>query len=258
MTVLLRLAYFVILSITISTNALSQVQGDNPIPVQPKQLKPIEVIKNDTLPKAVKSKPDSLPGGIRIDEEYQYTPYQDTMFFRAMRLRIPSSVRFAEDARRAVSNLELLRKKLQESPWQIAMRNLQVSEEAYRPDPREVVNRQVSISNATAAPVFRPGQIVGMSATFDQIGSVLGLTEDVSPVLKYVVKNPEIVTVVVYSTAATVVSTLVKKVQQPGTYSVVWNLRDDKGRELPDGDYVLEARIGENAYYRKRVVIGSK
>ena len=168
------------------------------------------------------------------------------------------SLRFSLDAMKALSNLELLRRKLQESPWTAALRNMTIDPETYRPDAREEVQHQLTISRALDAGLFRPNTTGGVSASFDQIGSFLGLTEDVSPRLRYEVKEPSLVNVVVYSTAATVVATVLSKVHQPGSYSVTWDLRDDKHRDMPDGDYVLEARVGEGVYFRKRVVIGSK
>lgn len=234
-----------------------QVVDDTPIPVVPKRLKPTDAIQADTMPKAVKPIQDSLPGG-GMPGEYPYSWYQDSVYYRALRLKIGPTVRFSMDAARAMTNLELLRKKLQESPWTIALRNMTISDDAYRPDAQEVVQRQLTINNALDAGLFRPNTTGGVTASFDQIGSFLGLTEDVSPRLRYEVAEPAEVTVVVYSTAATVVATVLSKVHQPGTYAITWDLRDDKKREMPDGEYVMEARIGKGAYFRKRVVIGSK
>ncbi len=254
---LVPLFLFVLSSISSLLAQQQQIPDDTPIPEIPKKLRPEEVIKADTMPKPVNVHIDSLPGGSRT-EYYPYSPSQDTTFFRALRLKINPSLRFSFDAQRALSNLEIVRRKLQESPWQLALRNMTVPDEAYRPDPRESVNRQVAIEKAMDGGLYRPNSTGGFTATFSEIGSVLGLTEDTSPRLRYEVKDVSQVVVVVYSTAATIVATVLKKVQQPGQYSVSWNLRDDKMREMPEGDYVMEARVGEGLLFRKRVVIGSK
>lgn len=238
------------------TVALSQIPDDNPIPQEPKKLKPEEAIKADTMPKAVRVVRDSLPGG--LSDSLLFTREQDLEYLLALQRRIPPSVRLALDSKRALTNLEIVRRRLQqESPWQAAMRNMQVSDQIYLPDATENVQRQVAIANATNVPVFKPAQIGGMSATLGQIGSFLGLIEDVSPRLRYSVYEEAPVTVVVYSTAAVVVATLVKKTMPPGTYEVTWNGLDDKGHDLGDGDYVIEARIGTDRFVRKRVLIGS-
>lgn len=237
--------------------AHAQIVDDTPIPIVPKRLKPTDAIQADTMPKIVQPMRDSLPGG-GMPNEYPYSWYQDSVYYRALRLKIGPSIRFSMDAARAMSNIEILRKKLQESPWTIALRNMTIDDDAFRPDPRDIVQRQLTINKALDAGLFRPNTTGGVSASFDQIGSLLGLSEDVSPRLRYEVTEPSEVTVVVYSTAATVVATVLSKVHQPGSYSIVWDLRDDKKREMPDGDYVMEARIGNGMKFRKRVVIGSK
>ncbi|MFM8568344.1 MAG: hypothetical protein ACKOB6_01890 [Candidatus Kapaibacterium sp.] len=252
----------IIVTIILSVGAacpplLGQIVDDTPIPVVPKRLRPTDAIQADTMPKAVTPLRDSLPGG-GMPCDYPYSWYQDSVYYRALRLKIGPSIRFSMDAAHAMSNLELVRKKLQESPWTIALRNMTIADDAYRPDPRETVQRQLTINRALDAGLFRPNTTGGVTASFDQIGSVLGLTEDVSPRLRYEVVEPSEVTIVVYSTAATVVATILSKVHQPGTYAISWDLRDDKKREMPDGEYVMEARIGQGAYVRKRVVIGSK
>ncbi len=244
----------------LSSSVLAQVHridNDTPIPQIPKQLKPEEVIKADTLQHPVNMVIDSLPGGSRTGE-YPFSPIQDSTFARALRLNVSPHVRFELDAAHAFTNLEIVRQQLEESPWQIAVRNMTIQRDAFRPDPVEMVNRQVMISKAMDANLYRPNSTQGFSATFEQIGSVLGLTEDVSPTLHYEVKSAATVRIVVYSTAASVIATIQNKVQQPGRYTVTWNLLDDKGQELADGDYVLEARIGDDAIFRKHVVIGSK
>ncbi len=244
------------LNATVLTAQVHRVE-DNPIPQIPKVLKPEEVIRADTMQHPVNMLVDSLPGGSRITD-YPYTAVQDSNYFRALRIKMSPKTRLAIDAAKAWSNLAILRRSLQESPWQTALRNMTIRQELLRADPVESVNRQLTIERAMDAGLYRPNSTQNLSATFEQIGTVLGLTEDVSPTLQYEVKQSSAVVIVVYSTAASVVATLLKKVQQPGQYSVTWNLRNDAGKELADGDYVLEARVGESIFFRKHVVIGSR
>ncbi|MBL7997553.1 MAG: hypothetical protein JNL32_02830 [Candidatus Kapabacteria bacterium] len=243
------------ISIVTAVAALGQVPaGDNPIPRPPKLLKPEEAIKKDTMQRAVELDSTYLPGGTS-----PYSSYQDSSYIRALRLSIAPSIRFAIDAQRSLTNLEIVRRRYVETPWQAAMRNMQIPDKYFVPDGAEVVNRQIAIANATSAPIFRPAQIGTMSATFEQIGSFLGISEDVTPTLRYEVQeSPKIVTIVVYSTTAKVIATIFNKVQQPGKYEITWNLKDERGNELMDGDYVIEARVGDSRHFRKRVVIGSK
>ncbi|MBL7974044.1 MAG: hypothetical protein JNJ85_03975 [Candidatus Kapabacteria bacterium] len=235
-------------------SVLSQTSDDPPIPQHPKVLKPEDAVKADTSLKPVKIIEDSLPGG---SPSNAYHPLQDTNYFRAMRLRIPNGVRFTLDAKRTLTNIEMVRRAQQETPWQIAMRNMQVPEQAYTPDPRENVQHQLAIQNSMAAPLFKPAQIAGMSVTLGQIASVLGLAEDVTPRVQFTLPEVTTVTVVVYSTNAMVVRTILTKSLQPGRYEITWDGFNDNGKLLPDGDYVIEARLGEGSSVRKRCVLGA-
>jgi flagellar hook assembly protein FlgD len=41
-------------------------------------------------------------------------------------------------------------------------------------------------------------------------------------------------------------------------YELEWDGRDDKGRAMPAGDYVIEVRVGTDETYRKRVVLQAR
>jgi flagellar hook assembly protein FlgD len=90
------------------------------------------------------------------------------------------------------------------------------------------------------------------------IGSFLGIGEDVSPRLSYRVRQTARVRAVVYSTAALIVRRLLEEDQRPGIYEVEWDGRDDQGRLLPAGDYVLEVQISNETILRKRVVLSAR
>lgn len=199
--------------------------------------------------------PDSLPGGAFG----RYLPEQDTFYVRALQLELPPSVRLALDVQRIMSNFEIVRRRSElESPWQAALRNMKLSERMLQPDPRDVVQRQVAIASATAMPIWRAGQSGTVSIPMSAIGSFLGIGEDVSPRLSYRVRQTARVRAVVYSTAALIVRRLLEEDQRPGIYEVEWDGRDDQGRLLPAGDYVLEVQISNETILRKRVVLSAR
>lgn len=75
------------------------------------------------------------------------------------------------------------------------------------------------------------------------------------PRISYRVRQSARVQAVVYSTTALIVRRLLDQEQRPGTYEIEWDGRDDKGRLLESGDYVLEVRVGNENVYRKRVIL---
>jgi hypothetical protein len=257
MRIVQLIALLAFLLIALHESAISQtVQPDEkPIPLEPSKIKPQDAIQRDTLPRAVKDSALRL-GGIASD--YPYSALQDTNYFRALRLKIPPSARFSLDAQRAMTNLEIVRKRAAETPWQIALQNMQVNRDFYTPDAREQVQRQVAIANAMQAPIVRPQQVLSFSPTFRQIGTFLGISEDVSPRLKYTVQEGGNIKVVVYNMSATRIATIFDKYHRPGTYEVTWNLKDDKGNEQNNGDYVMEVLAGDKTIARKRVAIGEE
>jgi len=89
------------------------------------------------------------------------------------------------------------------------------------------------------------------------LARVLGLSEDLSPTIRYEVPEVTRVQVLVFSAQALLVATLVDGVQRPGRYVVRWNGRDDAGRALPPGDYVAEVRLGNGQRFYKRIRLTS-
>ncbi len=218
-------------------------------PLNPPERSPASVLQERPY-QAVR--PDSLPGG----KAGVFSPEQDTLYLRALRLELPPSVRLALDVQRILSDFEIVRRRSElESPWQAALRNMTLSERILQPDPREVVQRQIAITSATAMPIWRAGQSGAVSIPMSSIGSFLGLSEDVSPRMSYRVQQTARVQAVVYSTTALIIRRLLDQEQRPGVYDIEWDGRDDKGRLMPAGDYVLEVRIGDRELHRKRIVV---
>lgn len=203
-------------------------------------------------PPKIKGSKDFLPGG---KEQEVYSPEQDSMYFQAMRSRIPTSTRFALELL-AASKENAFLESLGDTEWSVAMKNLaMIPKSAYAPLAVDVTNYEMDIQRAFYIPGirnFRPGT---MEIKLSTIGRLLGLTEDVTPTINYTVPATSDVEIVVYSMQAMVLQTMFKGKQRPGSYTLTWNLRDSNGKLMPRGDYVIEARIGNKRIRQKRVVI---
>jgi flagellar hook assembly protein FlgD len=114
---------------------------------------------------------------------------------------------------------------------------------------------QINVANSFYVPFVQTYNPSSIQIPFETIGNLLGLTEDVSPEIKYDIDFNADVTVVVYSTRATVVATIFSGRQIPGHYEFKWNFRDDNGRLMPSGDYVAEVRVGNYKFIRKKITI---
>lgn len=195
---------------------------------------------------------DFLPGG---KEQEVYSPEQDSMYFQAMRSRIPTATRFALELLAASQESAFL-ENLGDTEWSVAMKNLaMIPKSAYAPLAVDVANYEYGIQQSFYIPGirnFRPGT---MEIKLSTIGRLLGLTEDVTPTINYTVNATSDVEIIVYSMQAIVLQTMFKGRQSPGSYTLTWNLRDSNGKMMPRGDYVIEARIGNKRIRQKRVVI---
>ncbi len=192
-----------------------------------------------------------LPGEIY----FQTTPQQDSAYFRALRTRIPSSTRFSLDLKRFETDIRLMDELNKGTPIDIARKNLDLPSEYFVPSPHEFALYELNQKLSTYVPYIRTSQPFGFKANLSDIGKILGLVEDVSPVLTYEVDTYTDVEVVVYSIQARVVATIFSGKQTPGKYTFTWNVRDDAGRLMPPGDYIGEIRIGRSKFIRKRIYI---
>lgn len=141
------------------------------------------------------------------------------------------------------------------TPIDIARKNLDLPSEYFVPSPHEFALYELNQKLSTYVPYIRTSQPFGFKANLSDIGKILGLVEDVSPVLTYEVDTYTDVEVVVYSIQARVVATIFSGKQTPGKYTFTWNVRDDAGRLMPPGDYIGEIRIGRSKFIRKRIYI---
>jgi hypothetical protein len=209
---------------------------------------------------------DSTVIGTTPPGEYPFTPQQDRIFYEAMRTEITSSARFQFEARR-FSAMWMMAQEMQKlSPREVALANMAVDQRVLEPTARERESYNYGIAQSFTIPgVYNPYKRYGglpgiggdgLSIPLSLIGSLLGLTEDVSPTIKYTVEQPAEVEIVIYSVQAIAITRILKAPQGAGGYSVTWDLRTDAGFRVPVGDYIAEVRIGLQGYVRKRIRVG--
>ncbi|HYF03392.1 MAG TPA: FlgD immunoglobulin-like domain containing protein [Patescibacteria group bacterium] len=211
-----------------------------------------KVITGDTLvsPRLVRDS-IQLPGAGTT----QFTPEQDSAYARAMRLRLPAVPRFQLDAFLFAGTYQSEQEAYENSPYKIAERNLQLPDEVYQPSGEELTAHQYNIEQSMRVPFVNTMPRFGLRIPMSAVGRFLGVTEDVTPTMRYVVEYAMAVEVVVYSTQAVIIATVFKAPQSPGRYEVTWNGRDDKGRRMPTGDYIGEVRLSDGRTIRKRIEI---
>jgi len=213
---------------------------------------PLDILRGDTL----RVNPDDyvpydpMPGAVG----YRTSEQQDSNYARALRLSIPLSARLANDLRLfspllpAKSDFTSKTDRINDA--------LNLPPEYYLPLDVDIANYQygllMSQNNVTGINTMQP---FGLKIGLSDIGKLLGLVEDVSPVIKYELDFTTDVEIVIYSVNATVAATIFDGRQRPGQYKYTWNGRDDMGRRLPPGDYIAEVRIGKERFFRKRIVL---
>jgi hypothetical protein len=199
------------------------------------------------------------PAPLPTEEPVRFTPEQDSAYVRELQSTLPPAARFAAALRASQAQWERLQEQAFPTAWQSALRNLQLRQELLSPDAQELVQYQYALQQAQALPNPTLRRTPGATAAIplETIARVLGLSEDLSPRIPYEVPSVARVQVLVYSVQALRVATLLDEVQRPGRYEVTWNGRDDHGRALPPGDYVVEVRIGELLRYYKRIQLRS-
>ncbi len=254
-----HLTYILFLALLCCFQALPQyvfAQEDsssvNTILKKPRVFTPIQAITGDTISRDTTKKSEQIVPGSRN----QFSAEQDSAYYRMMRLGIAPGTLAQLHAKIISIGIEMRKEQEQENPFAIALRNLDLPPEYYQPRSQDIVQREEMIARSQAIPTGRPGGMRGgVSIGLNDIGVFLGISEDVSPVINYVVDYAVIVKVVVYSTAAREVAMMFQGQQNPGTYQLTWNGRDDKGRLMPSGDYVAEVRLGNERFVRKRITI---
>lgn len=185
-----------------------------------------------------------------------FNPEQDTAFYRLKSLGIPPATLAQLHARMFAAQWRAMIERRLKPTWEIVTDNLNVPSEYYLPSAREQVQRDFAIMQSQSRPQALPQTPnTGLQIPFAVIGDFFGLTEDVTPVLKYSLDYTAPVEIVIFSSNAKQVAVVFKGVQNPGTYKFTWNARDERGRRMTAGDYVAEVRIGQEKIIRKRIVL---
>ena len=218
------------------------------------KLTPIQTITGDSLSGDTlnNNKLISLPGG----NDYPFTPEQDSAYYRALRLHTPAGTLAQQHARMYSSAWASIQEQAKRSPWEIARQNLEIPPEYFKPSSQDIAAYNYNIARSQDIPGTLPKTAgAGLQVPLSSIWAFFGLTEDVSPVIRYDVEYSMNVEVVIYSPQARVIAVLLKMYQPTGKYQITWNGRDEKGRQMPTGDYVAEVRLGEERFVRKRIQI---
>ena len=184
-----------------------------------------------------------------------YAPFQDSIYNRFLKMNIPARTLFNYNLAIGDAAWKDFQTQSKQTPYQAAVDALsRLPESAYLPTGVERTLYETNLQMSQYVPFQNP-HLFGLKVPLSDIGQILGLTEDVSPVITYSLDAPLDVEIVVYSIQAKVIATLYKGRQNAGSYKITWNLRDDYGRRMPSGDYISEVRIGDTKYVRKKIVI---
>lgn len=223
-----------------------------------------QIITADTIrPRIVN---DSTALGTTPPGEYPFTPEQDRNFYQALRTDVSPLARFQFETRRFSAMWTAAQEMQKLSPREIALANMAVDQRVLEPTARDRESYNYGIAQSFTIPgIYDPykrygglpgvgGQ--GISIPLSLIGSLLGLTEDVSPTIRYTVEQPAEVEITIYSVQAIAIARILKAPQNAGGYAVTWNIRNDAGLQVPIGDYIAEVRIGLQGIVRKRIRVG--
>lgn len=183
----------------------------------------------------------------------QFTPDQDSSFYRALRLNIPITTRLDYGLKYSSLNWELREKLSEGKTLNFAFRELQEKyPDLLMPSEVDILHRQIAIASSFDVPYTNTFMQTGMRLNLSDISRFIGLTGDYRPIIFYSIDYVAEVQVLVYSISASVVATLFDGVQKPGNYELAWNGRDENGKKMPAGDYIMEVRVGNAKYIRKR------
>ncbi len=197
--------------------------------------------------------------GTTAPGEYPYSPEQDSAYYAALGLDVPTSSRFMAFVRLTQPQWLALKEMKRLSPTEAIIANMNaIPASAFKPRGQDLALYQYNLQQALSIPGiydFNPAmqQYRGVQIPLSWIGSLLGLTEDVSPRIKYTVERDSYVEIVIYSTQAVAIRRLFAGHQPPGDYSMFWDGNTDGGYKPGKGDYVAEVRIGESGIVRKRI-----
>ncbi len=231
-----------------ATSARSQSRES--VVVQPRVLSPKEYLMTDSTRSGGRY---NLPGEVSTS----FTPDQDSAYALELAAAASSHARFLYHTHQ-ISELLRMSEAFVRPPtlWESINRMMDIPAEMLAPSPQEVTQYQLNIARSQYVPgvlMFPMGQ-GNLQVGLSDIARVFGMTEDVSPNIRYAVDQTIEVTVVIYSSSAVRIATLYNGIQPPGAYEVVWNGLTDNNTPAPKGDYVAEVQLGDQRVSRKRIV----
>jgi hypothetical protein len=186
----------------------------------------------------------------------RYDPSQDSAYFRALRLNIPLTTRFQYEMQFSDIEWELREKLTEGKSLQYAFKELQERyPDLLMPSAVDIVHRDIALERSFEIPFANTWMRHGARFNLQDIGRLLGITNDYRPEISYSLDFNAEVKVLVYSISASVVATIYDGMQRAGSYKFAWNGRDDNGKKMPKGDYIIEVRVGEAKYIRKRCIL---
>jgi len=212
-----------------------------------------QILKGDTLRKDSSiSSGVTLPGG----SAEKYSPDQDSAYFKALRVDIPTGSRIQMSLDIHSPMLLDRLKSLDRTQWANARENLSnIDPKLLQPTAQEMTQYQTNIYMSQYVPYVSYPRVGGLTIPLSDIASFFGLAEDVSPIIQYQLDFAADVEIVIYSVSAAVVARIFEGHQPAGSYRVAWNLRNDDGRKMPSGDYIAEVRVLNVKTIRKRILI---
>jgi hypothetical protein len=187
--------------------------------------------------------------------EYPFSPEQDKFFYDALKSQIDAQTRFKHNMK---SSMDLWQGNWKRSFLDDIEQNLNIPRSILQPIPEEHFRYLTTITRAFNVPgVHEFGILPGLvgAGNLEGLQKMIGLIEDVSPTMRYVLQQTAQVNVFVFSISAIEVAHIFSKEQTAGSYSVTWNGRTNQGFVAPQGDYIGEVYIGHRTAVRKRIKI---
>ncbi len=172
-------------------------------------------------------------------------------------LHIDPMIRFEQALRRDSLGWLAYLDSLNSTPLARMRRNMDFPSDYWMPTAADSLRRIDDINRALDHGFLYPEhpRVQLFSISPSQVLMALGVTEDVTPWVKYTLLATQQVTVRIYDLDANLVATLVDDVQAPGKYSMKWDFRDQHGIRVHYGDYIAEVVAADSVLLRKRIVV---
>lgn len=195
--------------------------------------------------------------GTTAPGEYPFSPEQDRRFYRALGESVSGVVRFRYDTKEiSVQRInEALFGSLDES---VAARNMNFHYELYTPNARE---KQRYLDDYSASfnisGIKKVGQVAGIErggdGYYDKLLQMLGLQENLSPQIEYVLGQESLVDVWIFSLESLTIKHLLSAKQPEGAHSVTWNGTNGDNVQMPRGYYIGQVFANKQRILQKGI-----